>query len=257
MANDGGVTGVGLPRYRRRDDSVAWYNGETRVELRERLKKLGLWGHFCEARKRVMMEKKGYGTHRATKILCVKEPYVLGGRNVIAPDPAPPELVSNPGPGVGPVQVKESASVRGECSGGSVTEDLSMGDRTEEIGDFAEESGAVREVNTEARGEGMIEAAEQRIADVRGKTVSPLKAIRWVFVHLDVVDVNAADAPPGAWSLLCWARQSADTRKEFYKTYVPRMLPARTEIERDESRRNAATDLTATIEKLQRFAAGA
>lgn len=70
---------------------------------------------------------------------------------------------------------------------------------------------------------------------LRGKTAPILEAVRWTFEHLDATWVTPADAPSaGAWSLRESARINPGTRAEFYRTFVPRMLPTRQQIDREE-----------------------
>lgn len=65
--------------------------------------------------------------------------------------------------------------------------------------------------------------------------ISMIKVVQWAFEHLDSPGVTPADAPSaGAWTMLTWARQNGDTRSEFMKTFMAKLMPNRQQVEDSE-----------------------
>jgi hypothetical protein len=57
----------------------------------------------------------------------------------------------------------------------------------------------------------------------------------WTYNALSIDDVSLEDAPsPGAFALWDWARTDDRTRQEFFKAFVPKLLPKKRQLDADE-----------------------
>ena len=78
-------------------------------------------------------------------------------------------------------------------------------------------------------GEGILKATAVK-ADFEnwdGK-IDTINDINWIYNHLMMSDVTAADAPsPGAWAHLQYHRSSTEAMAEFFTKVYPRLIPAK------------------------------
>jgi len=60
------------------------------------------------------------------------------------------------------------------------------------------------------------------------------EVVMWVFNHAPVADVTVKDAPsPGAWDMLTWVRTGRENRTEFYRSFLSKLMPTRTQLDKD------------------------
>ena len=90
------------------------------------------------------------------------------------------------------------------------------------------------------------------LRDAVERPVSIRKIIYWVFNSLDIAVMRAQDAPcPGAWSMLQWAKKDADSRDLFFKSYVVKLLPSKSQMEAEEAQADDdGKHLAETIKRL-------
>lgn len=71
---------------------------------------------------------------------------------------------------------------------------------------------------------------------------------------LDAEDISWRDAPSvGAWSLREWVRENPGNRTLFYKTFLGRLLPTRSQLDSAIEREDDGSDVEATIERIMRL----
>lgn len=67
----------------------------------------------------------------------------------------------------------------------------------------------------------------------------PIKAVEWVGRWLGVDGLDPGQAPsPLAWSLYKWARYDEDNTSAFYKSIWTRIMPSKTDVEKEADRRD-------------------
>jgi hypothetical protein len=190
--------------------------GESKRELTDRLRADGRWPAFIHRREE--LKARGMSAAIAWRMAAAEFPPLVAGPAVnaaagteatgrseastdVPPAPGRDQDALDPAPSA--ITAAPPLSAQGPGTTGSTTvttADLPPGDQKTDL-------------------------------DALRQAVSPivmLDAIAWVFENLDNEDAKPLYATSaGAWSLLKWARSSAMNRSEFYRVFVPRLLPAR------------------------------
>lgn len=87
-----------------------------------------------------------------------------------------------------------------------------------------------------------------------GRRSTVRKDILWVHHNLDAGDIDWRDAPSiGAWSLREWVRASPENRSLFYRSFLGRLLPSRSQIDEKIEREDDGAGVESTIERIQRM----
>jgi hypothetical protein len=95
----------------------------------------------------------------------------------------------------------------------------------------------------------LVHFAEKRKA-------SPRVVVEWVFENMYTATVVPDDAPsPGAWGLLAACRRWPELQKEFFRSIYPRLLPTKSEIDRDTKFTDDGTDIRELIARVKRATA--
>jgi len=90
--------------------------------------------------------------------------------------------------------------------------------------------------------------------DGSGRT-SMLADVEWVYNHLAfaVDDLDRSKCPSaGAWQLLLWVK--ADNQSEFYKSFVPKLLPTRAQLDDHDPFKDDGTEDVDQIDRVRRMA---
>ena len=78
--------------------------------------------------------------------------------------------------------------------------------------------------------------------------------VQWVFDNMAKDDVGPGDAPSmGAWGYLMQCRSDDTIKRSFYSTVWPKLLPSRSELERDVQMRDDDRELESHLEELKRW----
>lgn len=80
-----------------------------------------------------------------------------------------------------------------------------------------------------------------------------LAAVRWVMNHLCVQrhKIKKKGCPsPMAWAMLCLYQRSQETMRDFIQTFGTRLMPTRSQLEREEGFRDDGIDPRETIDRL-------
>jgi len=80
--------------------------------------------------------------------------------------------------------------------------------------------------------------------------ISMRKAVEWVFEHLGIDDMKPEDAPTaGAWSMFETYNQNDSRKIEFYSTFASKLLPTRSQLDIEDSRKGKTKDVDEWIDQ--------
>lgn len=216
-----------LQRYDARTGENAWV---TFVELREKLKRQGstdaeAWNeageHYPEDR---------YPSDKPTNLPSVPPTRVSS----VSPTEASPVGAEKP-----PVPVNGSSQDRF-----SLGEDSAPSTLPEKI-DW-------KTLNNDAKAE------KGSAREVASGNINYRASIEWVYQNIDRPNVRPEDAPDaGAWSILRQCRESETFRKDFYKTWLMKLMPSQKEFDRDNRYHDNGDEMVAFIERVEEEAKNA
>lgn len=83
-------------------------------------------------------------------------------------------------------------------------------------------------------------------------TVDERQMFKWVFMAMDFSDKRVVETAPsaGAVSYLVRLRKSITMSDDFYKSVMPKLLPTKSQMEKEEALNDDARPILSTIEKL-------
>jgi len=85
-----------------------------------------------------------------------------------------------------------------------------------------------------------------------GKPAAKLRdELDWVAANVCIIDVRPEDAPSAtAWGMLAWARQNWTNWTEFYKSFMSRLMPTRSQVDREDDFSDDGRNVERTIESV-------
>lgn len=264
-----------MPRINSRE-----FNGETRVQVKERLAAWGLWGRFWRERERLAKERGDTNGNEAMMLLVLEPPYRKDMtadelmEHGVAPEKveawfAFKENVESAAPLEATVPEKKRGPGRPK---GSKNTPKPTTAKAEQVAEQAEvmdtlmpdtiaaakegttyQQGSYVEPPAEKGSRGKPWKGEMTKAEIARKAKTTVRrSMDWVFENIDVTDVTKEDAPSaGAWALLKWVRRSPANQSDFYKNFSAKMLPSRQQLDHEERKTDDGSDLTRTIAHLQ------
>lgn len=200
---------------------------ETHGAFKARLKQEGRWPEFLAVRKRAAAER---GLKReADATLIVWRDFAPGTKAGASSGAGAGKKKGTPGKRAG---VGGDAGVSADPDGGDT------GGGVVDAGGFGQPE--VQYVESGV----FSEKAESSIRD----------DVQWVYDNLDVREPAVEDCPSaGAWALLNWVRSNRMyNQTEFYKSFVARLLPTRSDLVREEAHEDDGSSVDDTLRKLQR-----